>query len=140
MKKLFTLLFAVGFLTAINAQTGSRDNRDNRDSRNNQQNGQWGNDSRKDVDINNGRYDNDDRYDNNFDSYNGNIRMKIAQINRKYDFKIDRVRDNRFMRRNEKMRMIRSLEAQRQQEIRMAYARSNKRGQHDRGYDSNHRY
>jgi hypothetical protein len=140
MKKLFTLLFAVGFLTAINAQTGSRDNRDNRDNRSTQQKGQWGKDNRDDVGINDGRYDNDDRYDNNFDSYNGNIRMQIARINRKYDMKIDRLRDNRFMRRNEKMRMIRSLEAQRQQEIRMAYARSNKRGQHDRGYDSNHRY
>jgi hypothetical protein len=137
MKKLFTLLLAVGFLTAINAQTGSRDNRDNR---NNQQNGQWGSDSRKDVGINNGRYDNDDRYDNNFGSYNGDIRMQIAQINRKFDFKIDRVRDNRFMRRYEKMRMIRSLEVQRQQEIKMAYARSNKKGQYDRGYEPNHRY
>jgi hypothetical protein len=137
MKKLFTLLLAVGFLTAINAQTGSRDNRDNRT---NQQNGQWGNDSRKDVGINNGHYDNDDRYDNNFGSYNGDIRMQIVQINRKFDFKIDRVRDDRFMRRYEKMRMIRSLEIQRQQEIKMAYARSNKRGQHDRGYEPNHRY
>ena len=137
MKKLFTLLLAVGFLTAINAQTGSRDNRDNRNS---QQNGQWGKDSRDDVGINNGRYDNNKQYDNNFGSYNGNIKMQIAQINRKYDFKIDRLRDNRFMKRNEKMRMIRSLEAQRQQEIRMAYARSNKKGQHDRGYDPNHRY
>ena len=144
MKKLFTLLFAVGFLTAINAQTGSRDNRDrdSRDNRTTQQNGQWGNDNRNDVGINNGRYDNDDRYDNNYDSYKGDIRMQIAQINRKYDFKIDRVRDSRFMRRYEKMRMIRSLEEQRQQEIRMAYARSNRRGQHDRDrdHDQNHRY
>jgi hypothetical protein len=146
MKRLFTLLFAVGFLTAVNAQTSSRDNRDrdSRDNRTTQQNGQWGNDSRND----NGRYDNDDRYDNNYDSYRGDIRMQIAQINRKYDFKIDRVRDNRFMRRHEKMRMIRSLEEQRQQEIRMAYARSNRRGQHDRDrdhdhdrdHDQNHRY
>jgi len=139
MKKLFTLLVAVGFLTAINAQTGSRDNRDSRDNRSTQQNGQWGNDNRNDVGINNGRYDNDDRYDNDFGSYKGDIRMQIAQINRKYDFKIDRVRDNRFMRRYEKMRMIRSLEEQRQQEIRMAYAR-NKKGQHDRGFDPNRRY
>ena len=137
MKKLFTLLLAVGFLTAINAQTGSRDNRDNRNS---QQNGQWGNDSRDDVGINNGRYDNNNQYDNNFGSYNGNIKMQIAQVNRKYDFKIQQVKYDRFMRRSEKMRMIRSLEAQRQQEIRMAYARSNKKGQHDRGYDPNHRY
>ena len=136
MKKIFTLLFALGFLTAINAQSGSRDNRDYRD---NQQSGQWGN-NEKDVVGNNHRYDNDDRYDNNFGSYNGNIKMQIAQINRKYDFKIERVKKDFFMRRFEKMRMIRSLEQQRKQEIIMAYARSSKRGQHDRDYDSNHRY
>ena len=137
MKKIFTLLVAVGFITAINAQTGSRD-RDNRDTRD-QQTNQRGNKS-NDVYVNDGRYDNDDRYYNNAGSYNGNIRMQIAQVNRKYDFKIQRVKNDRFMRRNEKMRVIRSLEAQRQQEIRMLYARNNKKGQHDRGYDSNHRY
>ena len=136
MKKIFTLLVAVGFITAINAQSGSRD-RDNRDTRD-QQTDQRGNS--RDVVVNDGRYDNDDRYDNNFGSYNGNIRMQIAQVNRKYDFKIKKVKNDYFMRRNEKMRVIRSLEAQRQQEIRMLYARANKKGQHDRGYDSNHRY
>ena len=137
MKKIFTLLFAVGFLTAINAQSRSRDNRDNRD---NQQSGQWGNDREKDVVGNNTRYDNDDRYDNNFGSSAGNIKMQIAQINRKYDFKIQRVRNDFFMRRFEKMKMIRSLEEQRKQEIRMAYARSSRWGQHDRSYDSNHHF
>jgi hypothetical protein len=140
MKKIFTLLVAVGFITAINAQTGSR-TRDNRDTRD-QQTDQRGNN--RDVVVNDGRYDNNDRFDNNVGSYNGNIKMQIAQINRKYDFKIDRVKDDFSMRRYEKMRMIRSLEEQRQQEIRMAYARSNKWGQqdhgHDRGYDSNHHY
>jgi hypothetical protein len=136
MKKIFTLLFAVGFLTAINAQTGSRD-RDNRDTRDQQTDQRVNNN--KDVVINDGRYDNDDRFDNNFGSYGGNIRMQIAQVNRKYDFKIQRVKNDYFMRRFEKMRVIRSLEAQRQQEIRMLYAR-NKRGQHDRGYESNHHY
>ena len=136
MKKIFTLLVAVGFITAINAQTGSRD-RDNRDTRDQQTDQRVNNN--KDVVRNDGRYDNDDRY-NNTGSYNGNIRMQIAQVNRKYDFKIQRVKNDHFMRRNEKMRMIRSLEAQRQQEIRMLYTRSNKKGQHDRGYDSNHHY
>lgn len=138
MKKIFTLLVAVGFITAINAQSGSR-SRDNRDTRD-QQTDQRGNTYNKDVIVNDGRYDNDDRYDNNFGSYNGNIRMQVAQVNRKYDFKIQRVKNDYFMRRNEKMRVIRSLEAQRQQEIAMLYARNNKKGQHDRGYDSNHRY
>src|SRR4030095_12372554 len=136
MKKIFTLLVAVGFITAINAQTGSR-SRDNRDTRD-QQTDQRGNNN-KDVVVNDGRYDNDDRYDNNFGSYNGNIRMQIAQVNRKYDFKIQKVKNDYFMRRNEKMRVIRSFEAQRQQEIRMLYARNNKKG-NDRSYDSNHRY
>ena len=61
MKKIFTLLIAVGFITAINAQTGSRD-RDSRDSRD-QQTDQRGNKS-NDVVVNDGRYDNDDRYSN----------------------------------------------------------------------------
>lgn len=135
MKKIFTLLVAVGFITAINAQTGSRD-RDNRDTRD-QQTDQRGNG--KGVVVNDGRYDNDDRY-NNTGSYNGNIKMQIAQVNRKYDFKIQKVKNDHFMRRNEKMRVIRSLEAQRQQEIRTLHARSKKMGQHNRGYDSRRRY
>ena len=135
MKKIFTLLIAVGFITAINAQTGSRD-RDNRDTRDQQTDQRVNN---KDVVVNDGRYDNDDRY-NNTGTYNGNIKMQIAQVNRKYDFKIQKVKNDHFMRRNEKMRVIRSLEVQRQQEIRMLYARNNKKGQHDRGYDSNHHY
>ena len=135
MKKIFTLLVAVGFITAINAQTSSRD-RDNRDTRDQQTDQRVNN---KDFNVGDGRYDNDDRY-NNTGSYNGNIKMQIAQVNRKYDFKIQKVKNDHFIRRNEKMRVIRSLEAQRQQEIRMLYARNNKKGQHDRGYDSNHRY
>jgi hypothetical protein len=137
MKKIFTLLVAVGFITAINAQTDSR-GRDNRDTRD-QQTNQRGNNKNNDVVVNDGRYNNDDRY-NNAGSYNGNIRMQIAQVNRKYDFKIQKVKNDYFMRRNEKMRVIRSLEAQRQKEIRMLYARNNKKGQHDRGYDSNYHY
>src|SRR6186997_1924960 len=108
MKKIFTLLVAVGFISAINAQSGSRD-RDNRDTRDQQTDQRVNN---KDFNVGDGRYDNDDRY-NNAGSYNGNIKMQIAQVNRKYDFKIQKVKNDRFMRRNEKMRVIRSLEAQR---------------------------
>jgi len=139
MKKIFTLLFAVGFLTAIHAQPGSRDDRHNRDTRDKQQNDQWGN-SNKDVVINDGRYDNDARYDNNNGSYERNIRMQIAQVNRKYDLRIQKVRNDFFMRRTEKMRVIRSLEAQRQQDLRMLHARARKMGQHGRGYDARGRY
>ena len=142
MKKIFTLLFAVGFLTAAYAQPGTRDNRDNQqyDQRGNQQNGQWDNNG-KDIAMNNGRYDNDDRYDNRNGSYgSGGMKMQIARINRKYDYQIQRVRNDFFMGRYEKMRTIRSLEVQRQREIRMLYARSNNRNGHDRDFDSNHHY
>ena len=141
MKKIFTLLFAVGFLAAAHAQSGSRDNRDNKqyDQRVDQQNGQWDNNNGysngKDIARNDGRFD------NNNSSFGRGIEMQIAQINRKYDFQVQRVQHDFFMRRYEKIRMINSLEAKRQWEIRMLYAKSgNRNGQYDHGYNSNHRY
>jgi hypothetical protein len=144
MKKIFTLLFALGFLAAANAQTGSRDTRDTRDNhqydqRVDQPNGQWDNNNGysngRDITVNNGRYNSDDRFNNS-----NSIEMQIARINHKYDFQIQRVQLDFFMRRYEKMRMIRSLEAQRHEEIRMLYVRTNRDWHHDRGYDSNRRY
>ena len=148
MKKIFTLLFAVGFLTAVNAQPGTRDTRDNQQygQRDNQQNTQLDNNNGysngRDVAPNDGRFGNDDRYDNRNSIYGrGSMQMQIAQINRKYDFRVQQVRNDFFMRRYEKMRAINSLEFQRQQEIRMLYARSNNRGwQRDHDYDPNHRF
>jgi hypothetical protein len=43
--------------------------------------------------------------------------MRIAQVNREYQYKIQRVQSSRFMSRSEKKRQIRLLEAQRLQEI-----------------------
>jgi hypothetical protein len=145
MKKIFTLLFAVGILTAAaNAQTGSRDNRDKPqyDQRTTPQTGQRDNpqyDQRNDQnsqwDKSNG-YSNDSRYDKS-NSYGKSIEMQVAQINRKYDMQVQRVKNDFFMRRFEKTRVLRSLEAQRQQEIKMLYKRAGDRRQYDRGY-SNH--
>jgi hypothetical protein len=139
MKKIFTLLFAVGFLTAVNAQPGSRDNRQYNQG-NDQPNGQWDKSNGRDVAANNDRYGNDDRYDKGYGSYGRDREMQLDRINRKYDFKIQQVRNDFFMRRYEKRRVISSLEEQRQQEIRMLYVRSgnNRDWHHDRGYDSNH--
>jgi hypothetical protein len=117
MKKIFTLLFAVGFLTAVNAQPGSRDDRDDqqndqRDREYNQQrddqpNEEWdkndGYNNQRDVVIYNDRRDNDNRYDNRIGSSGrGRIEMQIAMINRKYDYQIQRVRNDFFMGRYEK--------------------------------------
>jgi hypothetical protein len=139
MKKIFTLLFAVGFITAVNAQSGTRDNHQY-DQKVIQQNGQWDNNGNA-IAGKNGHYDVNDRYHSINGSYGNSMEMQIARINRKYDFQVQQVRNNFFMGRFQKMRTIRSLEAQRQQEIRMVYATSKNRGwDHDRGYDSNHRY
>jgi hypothetical protein len=139
MKKIFTLLFAVGFLTAVNAQPGSRDNHQYNQG-NDQPNGQWDKSNGRDVAGNNDRNGNDDRYDKGYGSYGRDREMQLDRINRKYDFKIQQVRNDFFMRRYEKRRVISSLEEQRQQEIRMLYVRSgnNRDWHHDRGYDSNH--
>lgn len=115
MKKIFTLLFAVGMFTLAQAQPGSRDNRQNdqRDYNN-------GYDKQKDVVVYNNSYDKNSRYDDRF-SIERKRDMEIARINREYDYKVQRIKSNFFMGRFEKDRQIRFLLEQRQREIRMVY-------------------
>ena len=140
MKKIFTLVFAVGFLTAAaQAQPGSRDNRDKQqsdqrtvpqyDQRNDQQNSQW--------DKNNSYSNNNDGRYSKSNSYGKSVEMQVAQINRKYDLQVQRVKSDFSMRRFEKTRVLRSLENQRQQEIKMLYKRAGDTRLYDRGYNSN---
>jgi hypothetical protein len=142
MKRIFTLLFAVGTFTAAVAQPGNRDNRQP-DQRNNQQTDQRN--SQRDDD----RFDNDksfvainfsfDRDDRFGDSRFSNERKRdamIAKINREYDYRIQRVRNSFFLDRWEKQQKIRFLQEQRQQEIRMVYMQFSKRNHHDRRYDN----
>src|SRR5476651_1295339 len=106
MKKIFTLLFAVGMFTLAQAQPGSRDNR---------QTGQRDNSGYDNVAVNNQPFDRgDNRYDNDRFSFERKRDMEIARINRDYDYKIMRVRSNFFMGRFEKERQIRFLQDQRQ--------------------------
>lgn len=146
MKKIFTLLFAAGMFTLAQAQPGSRDNRNGQ--RDNmppvrQDDGRFDNDkSFISIDFSFGR---DDHYGNSRFSNERKRDMQIARINREYDQRIQRVRNSYFMSRWEKQRQIRFLQEQRQQEIRMVYAKFSKRNQHngwdDRngGYDRNDR-
>lgn len=136
MKKIFTLLFAVGLFTMANAQPGQRDNRN-------------GNDREviKVVVNDNDRYDNDrydnDRYGNSTFSNERRIRMQIAEINREYDYKIQKVRNSFFLNRWEKQRQIRFLDNRRDQEIRMVYAKFKNKGRHndrDRDFPNNRHY
>lgn len=133
MKKMFTLLFAVGLFTMAQAQPGSRDHRQN-DRRDEKPADQW---------------DQDDRFDDERDAVIDRdglgkpVRhermmsptrlrdMEIARINRVFDMKIHRVRSNFYMSRWEKHRQIRFLEEQRKREIRKAYFKFSRHNRYD---------
>ncbi len=159
MKKIFTLLFAVGMVAVAQAQPGSRDDRqfDRNDQRIDQQTGlqldlqfnlvdfEKGYDKGKFI-IENDRYfgyDRNSRFDNRI-AMERKLKMRIAMINQEYDFKIQKVKRNFRMSWFEKQRQIRNLENQRRWEIHMAYAKFNDLMKRDRnpgrGRGSNGRY
>lgn len=86
-------------------------------------------DRRNDVVYNDSR-DNkhDDRHDNHDFKFSTRERdMQINQINRAYDNKIFDVQHKVFMSHNKKHRIIRLLEEQRRNEIKMVYVKFNHR-------------
>jgi Ni/Co efflux regulator RcnB len=149
MKKIFTLSVAVAMLAAVQAQNGSGNNRGNRqndqrtDQQTNQRDNQNGYGKDNDHTGKNYPYDKDDRYYNGNTASERNKGMRIAQINREYQYKIQRVQSSRFMSRSEKRRQIRLLEEQRLQEIRRINFESNRsrnNDRYDRNDNSNRRY
>lgn len=145
MKKIFTLLFALVMLSQAQAQPDQRDDRDF-DRRNDQQTDQrydLEKDRKYDKDYFEKGYDrkkfikeNDDFFDDDRDrgrnsrfvsrfSLERKMKMRIAFINREYDYRIERVQRNYFMSWYEKQRKIRYLENERRWEIRMVYAKFN---------------
>ncbi len=163
MKKIFTLLFAIGMVAVAQAQSGSRDNRQF-DQRNDQRNDQQY-DQRKDQQydqrtpgqndqrIFNDGYDNgkitfdanfsfgNDRGFGNSRSFNERKRdMQIARINQVFDYKVQMVKRSFYMSWWEKQSQIRSLEQQRQWEIRMLYVKFNDRNRYGNPYDHNRDY
>lgn len=153
MKKIFTLFIATGMITLAQAQPGNRDYRqpDRRDNpidqRDNQPIDQRGQNTRygdgRDVVVNHNPYNNnDDRYNNNDDCFDNNefrygnsrfanerrMKMQIAQINRDYDYRIEKIQCSFFLSRWEKQRQIRFLEEQGQREIRMVYFKFKSQG------------
>lgn len=141
MKKIFTLFFALVMLSLAQAQTGQRDDRDF--DRQNDQRYDQDNDRLYDQDYFEKGYDrkkfikeNDDFFENERDrgrdgrfvsrfSLERKMKMRIASINREYDYRIERVKRNYFMSWYEKQRKIRYLENERRWEIRMVYTKFN---------------
>lgn len=117
MKKIFTLLFAVGILGSVVAQSNHSSQRDNgdRDNRNSgynkdDQHGYSGRDNERHEDFAIGLRD-----------------EQIKKINCDYDARINAIKYRRGGWFFEKGRMIRRLENERQEEIRMVYARFSER-------------
>lgn len=151
MKKTFTLLFALGLFAAVQAQPGNNRQPDRIDIPPTDQRNDKTFDQRDydDVDnINHNRRDNDERYGKNDDRYGNSrfanerrMKMQIAQINREFDYKTDRVRNSFYLSRWEKQRQLRFLEEQRQREIRKVYLRFKySRGYHDRDFPDRRHY
>ena len=144
MKKIFTLLFALGTFAVVQAQPGSRD-RDqrqpdppvsrpaDRDRDNDYQH-------QRDIVIDNS-YGRDDRNDSRI-SPERRKQIEIARINRNYEFKVQQIRNNRYMSRFEKQRQLRLLQDQRQREISRVHAKyRNNRGRYDdRDFPENRHY
>jgi hypothetical protein len=126
MKKIFTLLVALGMITLAQAQHGS--GRNSRDHRNDQPS--------VEKDYDNG-YGNDRGY-NGIMSPKKQLELAIDRVNREYDWKIEKVKDNFFKSRSQKKREIRFLNEQRKREIRRTYAEFSKE-RRDRDYP-NRRY
>jgi hypothetical protein len=141
MKKIFTLLFALGMFAAAHAQPGNRDNRQT-DHRTDQRDDDDRFDNERNVVVNHNPYNNnDDRFGNSHFSNERRMRTQIARINREFDYKKERVRNNFYMSRWEKQRQIRFLEEQRQREIRKVYLRFKyNRGYHDRDFPDRRSY
>ena len=131
MKKIFTLLLAVGLISMAQAQPGAGKNSRN-DRRHNQSTVEKDYDKR----YGDGR-DNDRRY-NGIMSPVRQRDLAIARVNREYDWKIQKVRNNVYKSRSKKRRQIRFLNDQRQREIsRIHYEFSKEWGHRDY---SNRRY
>ena len=133
MKRIFTLVVALGLLTAAQAQNRTGDNRGNR-----QQDQQVviQHDQRDFDDYSNDQYDRDVRYMKSNPGKDRKMAKQIDAINREFDFKIQQLQRNRYLSRFDKQRQMRFLQEQRQREIRMVYARNHKsKNRYDDRYD-----
>ena len=135
MKKTFTFLATVVLMTTVAfAQNNGNHQRDNNYGTNNN-----GRNNPHDVVINynprrGGGYD--DRGGRGYYFSEREKNMQIAQINNEYFHRIQSVKSKFFMGRYQKERIINSLQAQRESEVRSVWIKFNDRdNRYDRRYD-----
>ncbi len=136
MKKILTLLIAIGAFVTLHAQSREETRRVILGDR--KENGTSS--GRNDRDVVLGRGDNGN-YPNG--TYSSNRQYEIDRVNREYSDKINSVRDNRYLSNSEKERAIQDLERDRQrriEQINRNYDGRNDRYDRDERYDRDDRY
>ena len=132
MKKFITFLLFVGAFATSFAQYDPHQNPDSRNHRDDQY-----------ASSSNGQYDEHDHNNDHKDFDNRNFLpgrdrdFQIEKINRDYNFQIQSIQMDRYMRHHEKKVAIRNAERERERQIQMVNARFNGRfhDDHDRHYD-----
>ncbi|MDZ4796261.1 MAG: hypothetical protein SGI83_18450 [Bacteroidota bacterium] len=144
MKKIFTLfVVAAGLLATAQAQPGNRDGnrRDNNRQEDNRRDDNRRDDNRRDdikvVVTHDDPYDRNN-YGNSRFSNERKMKMQIAQIDREYDYEIQRVRNSYYLSRWEKHNQVHFLEDQRDREIRIMMTRFKNRGRYNDFPDRHH--
>lgn len=131
MKKIFTILLALGTVGFASAQS-SHNNDFGRDSKGNSRDVILGQSGSSVYNKNAGAYGSP--------SFNTRERdQQIARINREFDQKINAVKWDRHLRQGEKNRQIKMLERQRDQQIKDAQRRFDDAWKHD-SHSNNHKW
>lgn len=120
MKKILILLLSVGFFSATFAQ-GNHQQKDRYD-----RNDQY-------ASASNGRYgnQNDHRFDDHRNvSYENQRAIEIQRINREYNYKVQSIENNRYMKNRQKKLAIRDAMEERVNQIQMLNARYNGHNSH----------
>jgi hypothetical protein len=126
MKKILTLLIAIGAFATLHAQSREENRRVVLGDRN--ENGTYSGRNDRDVVLGRGS---SDRYPDG--TYSSNRQYEIDRVNREYSDKINSIRNNRYLSSSEKERAIRDLERDRQRRIEQINRGYNSRN--DRRYD-----
>ncbi|RYZ60516.1 MAG: hypothetical protein EOO14_07245 [Chitinophagaceae bacterium] len=143
MKKILTLLFAVGAITLTQAQSSRSYPNDRNTTRDvilgDRNEGNKGNDRNNRNDRYDNRYENNNRYAYSFSARERD--KQVDRINKEYDKKIRQVERDRRLRSSEKSYKLRQLEGERREEIRQVWDRfqSRNNAHNDNRYATNNR-
>jgi len=124
MKKMLTLTFLIGAFATSFAQSNHRQTNDEPYAINS--NGQYDRHGGNDHDRNNGQRNNA--------SALRNRNYQIEKINRNYNYQVQVIESDRYMKRRDKKRAIRNAEVEKERQIQMVNAPYNNQQYHNYGH------